>query len=81
MPLWQCWHTLGEFWVYYKIIRFIQAVVKSEAVTINLVNILQNCCFSYDMEDAMILNKSSVDRGLCRGHIYQVSHPFHLCIV
>ncbi|KAJ8491401.1 hypothetical protein OPV22_013122 [Ensete ventricosum] len=25
----------------------------------------------YDMEDAMILNKSSVDRGLCRGHIYQ----------
>ncbi|XP_058097743.1 DNA-directed RNA polymerase I subunit 2 isoform X2 [Magnolia sinica] len=26
----------------------------------------------YDMEDAMILNKSSVDRGLCHGHIYQV---------
>lgn len=25
----------------------------------------------YDMEDAMILNKSSVDRGLCRGHVYQ----------
>ncbi|KAJ4969689.1 hypothetical protein NE237_002788 [Protea cynaroides] len=25
----------------------------------------------YDMEDAMILNKSSVDRGLCRGSIYQ----------
>ncbi|KAF8389487.1 hypothetical protein HHK36_026182 [Tetracentron sinense] len=25
----------------------------------------------YDMEDAMILNKSSVDRGLCHGHIYQ----------
>ncbi|KAG6501709.1 hypothetical protein ZIOFF_041592 [Zingiber officinale] len=25
----------------------------------------------YDMEDAMILNKSSVDRGLSRGHIYQ----------
>lgn len=25
----------------------------------------------YDMEDAMILNKSSVDRGLCRGHIYK----------
>ncbi|XP_057512006.1 DNA-directed RNA polymerase I subunit 2 isoform X1 [Actinidia eriantha] len=25
----------------------------------------------YDMEDAMVLNKSSVDRGLCRGHIYQ----------
>lgn len=27
----------------------------------------------YDMEDAMVLNKSSVDRGLCHGHIYQVS--------
>ncbi|OAY72747.1 DNA-directed RNA polymerase I subunit 2 [Ananas comosus] len=25
----------------------------------------------YDMEDAMILNKSSVERGMCRGHIYQ----------
>ncbi|KAF3665070.1 putative multiple C2 and transmembrane domain-containing protein 2-like [Capsicum annuum] len=25
----------------------------------------------YDMEDAMVLNKSSVDRGLCHGHIYQ----------
>ncbi|XP_057976334.1 DNA-directed RNA polymerase I subunit 2 isoform X2 [Malania oleifera] len=25
----------------------------------------------YDMEDAMILNKSSVDRGFCRGQIYQ----------
>lgn len=25
----------------------------------------------YDMEDAMILNKSSVDRGLCHGQIYQ----------
>lgn len=25
----------------------------------------------YDMEDAMILNKSSVDRGMFRGHIYQ----------
>uniref|UniRef100_A0A5B7BLJ7 DNA-directed RNA polymerase subunit beta n=1 Tax=Davidia involucrata TaxID=16924 RepID=A0A5B7BLJ7_DAVIN len=25
----------------------------------------------YDMEDAMILNKSSVDRGLFHGHIYQ----------
>ncbi|KAF8403657.1 hypothetical protein HHK36_011761 [Tetracentron sinense] len=25
----------------------------------------------FDMEDAMILNKSSVDRGLCHGHIYQ----------
>lgn len=27
----------------------------------------------YDMEDAMVLNKSSVDRGMCHGHIYQVS--------
>ncbi|KAJ4845829.1 DNA-directed RNA polymerase I subunit 2 [Turnera subulata] len=26
----------------------------------------------YDMEDAMILNKSSVDRGMCHGQIYQV---------
>ncbi|XP_020522077.1 DNA-directed RNA polymerase I subunit 2 isoform X2 [Amborella trichopoda] len=25
----------------------------------------------YDMEDAMILNKSSVERGLCHGHIYE----------
>ncbi|KAJ3682242.1 hypothetical protein LUZ60_014815 [Juncus effusus] len=25
----------------------------------------------YDMEDAMILNKSAVDRGMCRGFIYQ----------
>ncbi|PHT60196.1 hypothetical protein CQW23_02559 [Capsicum baccatum] len=25
----------------------------------------------YDMEDAMVLNKSSVDRGMCHGHIYQ----------
>ncbi|XP_019055826.1 PREDICTED: DNA-directed RNA polymerase I subunit 2 [Nelumbo nucifera] len=25
----------------------------------------------YDMEDAMILNKSSVERGLCHGYIYQ----------
>ncbi|KAJ0103279.1 hypothetical protein Patl1_05686 [Pistacia atlantica] len=25
----------------------------------------------YDMEDAMILNKSSVDRGMCHGQIYQ----------
>ncbi|KAA8537344.1 hypothetical protein F0562_026969 [Nyssa sinensis] len=25
----------------------------------------------YDMEDAMVLNKSSVDRGLFHGHIYQ----------
>ncbi|KAL1817703.1 hypothetical protein ACET3Z_020277 [Daucus carota] len=25
----------------------------------------------YDMEDAMVLNKSSVDRGFCHGHIYQ----------
>ena len=26
----------------------------------------------YDMEDAMILNKSSVDRGMFHGQIYQV---------
>ncbi|XP_068648469.1 DNA-directed RNA polymerase I subunit 2 [Aristolochia californica] len=26
----------------------------------------------YDMEDAMILNKSSVERGMCHGYIYQV---------
>ncbi|CAA2959268.1 DNA-directed RNA polymerase I subunit 2 [Olea europaea subsp. europaea] len=26
----------------------------------------------YDMEDAMVLNKSSVDRGMCHGYIYQV---------
>lgn len=26
----------------------------------------------YDMEDAMVLNKSSVDRGLCHGQIYQM---------
>ncbi|KAL8500733.1 hypothetical protein ACS0TY_020353 [Phlomoides rotata] len=25
----------------------------------------------YDMEDAMVLNKSSVDRGMCRGYVYQ----------
>lgn len=25
----------------------------------------------YDMEDAMVLNKSSVDRGMCHGQIYQ----------
>ncbi|XP_022862473.1 DNA-directed RNA polymerase I subunit 2 [Olea europaea var. sylvestris] len=25
----------------------------------------------YDMEDAMVLNKSSVDRGMCHGYIYQ----------
>ncbi|XP_057807628.1 DNA-directed RNA polymerase I subunit 2 [Salvia miltiorrhiza] len=25
----------------------------------------------YDMEDAMVLNKSSVERGMCRGYIYQ----------
>jgi DNA-directed RNA polymerase I subunit RPA2 len=29
---------------------------------------------SYDMEDAMILNKSAVDRGMFRGHIYQASY-------
>ncbi|OEL31517.1 DNA-directed RNA polymerase I subunit 2, partial [Dichanthelium oligosanthes] len=28
----------------------------------------------YDMEDAMILNKSAVDRGMFRGHIYQASY-------
>ncbi|ONM05443.1 DNA-directed RNA polymerase I subunit 2 [Zea mays] len=27
----------------------------------------------YDMEDAMILNKSAVERGMFRGHIYQAS--------
>ncbi|OVA04847.1 DNA-directed RNA polymerase [Macleaya cordata] len=26
----------------------------------------------YDMEDAMILNKSSVERGMCHGQIYQI---------
>jgi hypothetical protein len=31
---------------------------------------------SYDMEDAMILNKSAVDRGMFRGHIYQASYAF-----
>ena len=30
--------------------------------------------YSYDMEDAMILNKSAVDRGMFRGHIYQASY-------
>ncbi|KAG8391300.1 hypothetical protein BUALT_Bualt01G0173600 [Buddleja alternifolia] len=29
----------------------------------------------YDMEDAMVLNKSSVDRGMCRGYIYQRIKP------
>lgn len=29
----------------------------------------------YDMEDAMILNKSSVERGMCHGQIYQVRVP------
>ncbi|TVU32185.1 hypothetical protein EJB05_23907 [Eragrostis curvula] len=28
----------------------------------------------YDMEDAMILNKSAVDRGMFRGHIFQASY-------
>ncbi|KAL8062090.1 hypothetical protein ABFX02_02G124000 [Erythranthe guttata] len=28
----------------------------------------------YDMEDAMVLNKSSVDRGMCRGYIYQTEN-------
>lgn len=27
----------------------------------------------YDMEDAMIINKSSMERGLCHGQIYKVS--------
>ncbi|CAI9774521.1 unnamed protein product [Fraxinus pennsylvanica] len=27
----------------------------------------------YDMEDAMVLNKSSVDRGMCHGYIYQMN--------
>ena len=26
----------------------------------------------YDMEDAMIINKSSMERGLCHGQIYKV---------
>ncbi|KAF2553631.1 hypothetical protein F2Q68_00034939 [Brassica cretica] len=29
----------------------------------------------FDMEDAMILNKSSVERGMCHGQIYQVRVP------
>ncbi|XP_038680382.1 DNA-directed RNA polymerase I subunit 2 [Tripterygium wilfordii] len=32
----------------------------------------------YDMEDAMILNKSSVDRGMCHGEIYQ-TETIDLC--
>lgn len=28
--------------------------------------------YRYDMEDAMILNKSSVERGMFHGQIYQV---------
>jgi DNA-directed RNA polymerase I subunit RPA2 len=26
----------------------------------------------YDMEDAMIMNKSSMERGLCHGQVYKV---------
>lgn len=32
----------------------------------------------YDMEDAMILNKSAVERGMCRGQIYQ-TETIDLC--
>lgn len=31
-----------------------------------------NMISRYDMEDAMVLNRSSVDRGFAHGHIYQV---------
>lgn len=34
--------------------------------------------YRYDMEDAMILNKSSVERGMCHGQIYQVCFIFLL---
>ncbi|KZV18470.1 hypothetical protein F511_18038 [Dorcoceras hygrometricum] len=36
----------------------------------------------YDMEDAMLLNKSSVDRGLCHGYIYQTLsyYPVHVVL-
>ena len=30
--------------------------------------------YRYDMEDAMILNKSSVERGMFHGQIYQVKY-------
>ncbi|GJM88039.1 hypothetical protein PR202_ga04057 [Eleusine coracana subsp. coracana] len=36
---------------------------------------------SYDMEDAMILNKSAVDRGMFRGHIYQASYPLSIITI
>jgi DNA-directed RNA polymerase I subunit RPA2 len=35
----------------------------------------------FDMEDAMILNKSSVERGMCHGQIYQVRVPILLSLL
>lgn len=33
------------------------------------------------MEDAMVLNKSSVDRGMFRGYIYQVYPDFTILFI
>jgi DNA-directed RNA polymerase I subunit RPA2 len=35
----------------------------------------------FDMEDAMILNKSSVERGMCHGQIYQVRVPILISLL
>ena len=62
MQLLQFWHTQG---IYFSV------CVTTFALTYCSINECVGKC-RYDMEDAMILNKSSVERGMFHGQIYQV---------
>ena len=68
MPLWRCWPTRGE-WVCAPF--ECSPCPALTLLTPPILLIYLDRRRRYDMEDAMILNKSSVERGFAHAYLYK----------
>jgi len=73
MQLLQFWHIQGKLFGQVCMLENLFYAVASY-------NVYSFMFCRYDMEDAMVLNKAAVDRGMFHGQIYQVCY-FSLAMV